>query len=83
MAGTMVPATFMVSPSSEKSSTTLKRLGCEAPVFRPGVKIIGAALQFDREYVRSLTPKELKECLAVLVERLVASADAKKREVFQ
>ncbi len=36
---------------------------------RPGVKAVGDTLQFDREYVRSLTPNELKDHLVVLGER--------------
>lgn len=45
---------------------------------RPGVKIDGEALQFDREYVRSLTPNELKDRLVVLGETLVASRRCKE-----
>ena len=37
------------------------------------VSIADYARQFDREYVKSLTPKELKDRLVVLGERLVAS----------
>jgi hypothetical protein len=46
---------------------------------RAGVKIDGDALQFDREYVRSLTPNELKDRLVVLGERLVVSRRCKAR----
>ena len=51
----------------------------EISQFGPGLKIDGDALQFDREYVRSLTPNELKDRLVVLGERLVASRRCKAR----